>query len=147
MTASGLWVNRAGHDLIVYEENTRPEHQLVIIGHEAWHMLHGHCATTHPHTAHRADHTGTTGALDQLAARLSETTGDDTPEAEATDAALHYAARTDTRARQEEVDAERFGFFFATDVQAALDEAHSTPHAHGLPARLQHSMAHRFKRP
>lgn len=41
MAASGLWVDRTSHDQILYEENTDPEHQLVVIGHEAWHMFHG----------------------------------------------------------------------------------------------------------
>jgi hypothetical protein len=41
MTASGSWVDGTSHDLIVYEENTDPEHQLVIIGHETWHMFQG----------------------------------------------------------------------------------------------------------
>ncbi|MFG2602977.1 toxin-antitoxin system, toxin component [Streptomyces sp. NPDC048514] len=37
-TASGLWLDLADRDLIVVEERTAPEHQLVILGHELWHM-------------------------------------------------------------------------------------------------------------
>lgn len=42
-TASGLWLDMAEQDLIVVEERTAPDHQLVILGHELWHMNAGHC--------------------------------------------------------------------------------------------------------
>jgi hypothetical protein len=42
-TASGLWLDMADQDLVVIEERTAPEHQLVILGHELWHMKAGHC--------------------------------------------------------------------------------------------------------
>ncbi|WP_320782883.1 toxin-antitoxin system, toxin component [Streptomyces sp. CRN 30] len=41
-TASGLWLDMADRDLVVVEERTAPEHQLVILGHELWHMKAGH---------------------------------------------------------------------------------------------------------
>ncbi|GHB15488.1 hypothetical protein GCM10010377_00890 [Streptomyces viridiviolaceus] len=41
-TASGLWLDMADQDLVVVEERTAPEHQLVILGHELWHMKAGH---------------------------------------------------------------------------------------------------------
>jgi hypothetical protein len=41
-TASGLWLDMAGQDLVVIEERTAPDHQLVILGHELWHMKAGH---------------------------------------------------------------------------------------------------------
>ncbi|WP_455355979.1 toxin-antitoxin system, toxin component [Streptomyces sp. SYSU K217416] len=40
---SGLWLAFEDRDMIVVEENTKPEHQLVILGHELWHMQAGHC--------------------------------------------------------------------------------------------------------
>lgn len=43
-TASGLWLDMADQDLVVIEERTAPEHQLVILGHELWHMKAGHCS-------------------------------------------------------------------------------------------------------
>ncbi|QHC27755.1 hypothetical protein [Streptomyces sp. HF10] len=55
VTASGLWVDRTSHDQILYEENTDPEHQLVVIGHEAWHMFHGDRTDTALHHAARSD--------------------------------------------------------------------------------------------
>lgn len=42
-TASGLWLDMADQDLVVVEERTAPDHQLVILGHELWHMKAGHC--------------------------------------------------------------------------------------------------------
>lgn len=41
-TASGLWLDMSDQDLVVIEERTAPEHQLVILGHELWHMKAGH---------------------------------------------------------------------------------------------------------
>ncbi|WP_055494091.1 hypothetical protein [Streptomyces sp. TP-A0356] len=41
-TASGLWLDMADQDLVVVEERTAPDHQLVILGHELWHMHAGH---------------------------------------------------------------------------------------------------------
>ncbi|MEV6652053.1 toxin-antitoxin system, toxin component [Streptomyces sp. NPDC051219] len=43
-TASGLWLDMADRDLIVIEERTAPDHQVVILGHELWHMKAGHCS-------------------------------------------------------------------------------------------------------
>jgi hypothetical protein len=147
VTASGLWVDRTTHDLIVYEENTDPEHQLVIIGHEAWHMFHGHGSSTHHGSvASRASGENVAAALAELAAAISEADEPHPALAEGTDAALHFAARTDTRAADEELDAEHFGFRFATDVRAALQETRLPAGPHDLAGRLQASMAHRFSR-
>lgn len=41
-TASGLWLDMVDQDLVVIEQRTAPEHQLVILGHELWHMTAGH---------------------------------------------------------------------------------------------------------
>ncbi|MEU9581272.1 MULTISPECIES: toxin-antitoxin system, toxin component [Streptomyces] len=41
-TASGLWLDFADQDVVVVEERTAPGHQLVILGHELWHMAAGH---------------------------------------------------------------------------------------------------------
>lgn len=159
-TASGLWVNRTGHDLIVYEENTDPEHQLVIIGHEAWHMFEGHCGGLlddhSPAASRTGEGGGATTALAGLVAVLAEVADPELPPTDRTDAggmdtdrmdaALHFAARTDPHRADEEIEAERFGFRFATDVQAALDEARSSHDPEDPAGRIQVSMAHRFRR-
>ncbi|MFI2640560.1 toxin-antitoxin system, toxin component [Streptomyces sp. NPDC018610] len=41
-TASGLWLDMSDQDLLLVEERTAPDHQLVILGHELWHMQAGH---------------------------------------------------------------------------------------------------------
>lgn len=40
-TASGLWLERADHDLVVIDDRAAPWHQLVIFCHEVWHMHRG----------------------------------------------------------------------------------------------------------
>ncbi|MFI1063646.1 toxin-antitoxin system, toxin component [Streptomyces spororaveus] len=147
-TASGLWIDRTGHDLIVYEENTDREHQLVIIGHEVWHMFQGHCGsvTQHGPTASRAGGYEEDAALAHLMTVISEAVDADLPSTGRMDAALHVATRAGARQAEEEVDAERFGFRFATDVRAALDQARLSADPRGLAGRIQASMAHRFRR-
>ncbi|MER7044796.1 ImmA/IrrE family metallo-endopeptidase [Streptomyces jumonjinensis] len=50
-TVSGIWADRVDHDLIVVEETAPPQHQLVILGHEIWHMHAGHRGTHADRTA------------------------------------------------------------------------------------------------
>ncbi|MFD9379785.1 toxin-antitoxin system, toxin component [Streptomyces sp. NPDC059999] len=42
LTTSGLWLNMEDYDIVVVEKHTTPDHQLVILGHELWHMRAGH---------------------------------------------------------------------------------------------------------
>ncbi|MER5450560.1 toxin-antitoxin system, toxin component [Streptomyces sp. NPDC002766] len=146
-TASGVWIDRSGHDLIVYEENTDPEHQLVIIGHEAWHMFQGHGRDRGPHTAaSRAADPETADALEAFITALSEATHTDLPPLQNMDIGLHFAARTDECGVHEELEAERFGFRFATDVRLAVDEARAAGDPSHLTGRIEATMAHRFRR-
>ncbi|MFF8991305.1 toxin-antitoxin system, toxin component [Streptomyces sp. NPDC014983] len=146
VTASGLWVDRASHDLIVYEEHTDPEHQLVIIGHEAWHMFQGHCGSGGSRQpAARASGSGRTAGLAAFAALVSAADEADTPLTDRTDAALHYAARSDGHGMDEEMEAERFGLRLAIDLQAALRLKDSPVDPHHVSGRIGASMAHRFR--
>ncbi|MFJ2847523.1 toxin-antitoxin system, toxin component [Streptomyces sp. SID4946] len=146
-TASGLWVDRTSHDLIAYEENTDPEHQLVIIGHEAWHMFQGHGSNGAGHAAaSRAGKNDAAGALAELVALVSAAADTDLPPDARMDVALHFAARADACKVDEEVEAERFGFRFATDVQAVLAETRVPVDPQNLAGRIQASMAHHFRR-
>jgi hypothetical protein len=140
-------VDRTNHDLIVYEKNTDPEHQLVIIGHEAWHMFNGHCGspTAHGSAASRAGDSGVPEALADAIARISEAIDTDLPLTGRMDAALHFAARTDSRQFDEEVEAEFFGFWFATDMQEVLNDDSRPANMQGVAERIQVSMAHRFR--
>ncbi|MET9122242.1 toxin [Streptomyces sp. NPDC004528] len=40
-TATGLWLDRETHDDIIIEERAATWHQIVILGHELWHMSRG----------------------------------------------------------------------------------------------------------
>jgi hypothetical protein len=145
--ASGVWIDRTNHDLIGFEENTDPEHQLVIIGHEVWHMFSGHCGalTTHGPTALRAVEDRAARVRD-LVAVIADGDSPELPPAQQMDVGLHVALRAnDAVAVQHEEEAEFFGVRFATGVQAALSEAQSLANPEHLAGRIQVSMAHRFR--
>ncbi|MBT2364450.1 toxin-antitoxin system, toxin component [Streptomyces sp. ISL-10] len=98
-TASGLWLDMADQDLIVIEERTAPDHQLVILGHELWHMKAGHCS-------HHVE-----GAA--VAARLL------TDEADLQATVLKVAARSRSD-QAEEREAESFGLLLGSKCRAWL---------------------------
>ncbi|MFE9931037.1 toxin-antitoxin system, toxin component [Streptomyces sp. NPDC005533] len=68
-TASGLWLEMDARDLLVIEEHTRPEHQLVIACHELWHVDEGTCDSHGPGMAVAARLTGDAGTADGGAGR------------------------------------------------------------------------------
>ncbi len=98
-TASGLWLDMSDQDLIVVEERTAPDHQLVILGHELWHMQAGHCG-------HHVD-----GAA--VAARLLS----DTADLRATVRKVAARTRSDLADEQE---AESFGLLLASKCRTWL---------------------------
>ncbi|WP_437022918.1 toxin-antitoxin system, toxin component [Streptomyces sp. enrichment culture] len=98
-TASGLWLDMADQDLVVIEERTTPDHQLVILGHELWHMRAGHCG----------HHVGGSA----VAARLL----DDDADLRATVRAVAARSRFELA---EEREAERFGLLLASKCRAWL---------------------------
>ncbi|MBT2458874.1 toxin-antitoxin system, toxin component [Streptomyces sp. ISL-86] len=85
---SGLWLDRQDEDVIVVVKSTSPFHALVILGHEIWHMIRGHCAThaLGPQVATRLLDDLSPGQLDEavrsVAARTHAVPGDEA-EAEA----------------------------------------------------------------
>ncbi|MDN0198544.1 toxin-antitoxin system, toxin component [Streptomyces sp. S.PNR 29] len=101
-TASGLWLDMADRDLVVIEERTAPDHQLVILGHELWHMKAGHCS-------HHVD-----GAA--VAARLLS---DDADDAVLRATVLKVAARSRFDLAEEE-EAESFGLLLASKCRTWL---------------------------
>ncbi|MEU0006863.1 toxin-antitoxin system, toxin component [Streptomyces sp. NPDC006314] len=101
-TASGLWLDLADRDLVVVEERTAWEHQLVILGHELWHLQAGH-------HGHRVDGVG-------VATRLL---GDDTGGAALRAAGHRGAARTRFDVAEER-QAETFGLLLASKCRARL---------------------------
>lgn len=98
-TASGLWLDMAEQDLVVIEERTAPDHQLVILGHELWHMQAGHCG----------QHVD--GAT--VAARLVS------QDADLRETVLRVAARTRFDLSDEQ-DAESFGLLLASKCRTWL---------------------------
>ncbi|MEV6404105.1 toxin-antitoxin system, toxin component [Streptomyces bobili] len=145
--ASGVWVDRATHDLIGYEENTDLEHQLVIVGHEAWHMLHGHCSsmTAHGAAAARSGDGEQADVLEKLVSAIAQADDSEFPATALGDLPLHFAARTGAEVVREEFEAEHFGFRFATDVRLALAGARPPADPRNLAGRIQVSMGHRVR--
>lgn len=99
-TASGLWLSMDDRDLVVVEEHTDPDHQLLILAHEFGHMVRGH-------SGHRV-----AGAT--VAARLLA----DDRDLRATVATV--AARTHLE-EPEEREAEAFGLLLSTRCRALLE--------------------------
>ncbi|MGW7255534.1 toxin-antitoxin system, toxin component [Streptomyces sp. NPDC054834] len=101
-TASGLWLDMADRDLIVVEERTAPDHQLVILGHELWHM--------------QADHSGHHVDGVEVAARLLG----DAPDQQALEATVHKVAARTRFDLAEEREAETFGLLLASKCRTWL---------------------------
>ncbi|WP_330293588.1 toxin-antitoxin system, toxin component [Streptomyces sp. NBC_00576] len=122
-TASGLWLDMADQDLIVVEERTAPDHQLVILGHELWHMQAGHCG-------HHVE-----GAA--VAARLLS----DTADLQAT--VRKVAARTRSDLADEQ-DAESFGLLLASKCRTWLAGSARRPvRRDQLAGRIEASLGYR----
>ncbi|MFE9169057.1 toxin-antitoxin system, toxin component [Streptomyces kebangsaanensis] len=98
-TASGLWLDMTDQDLVLVEERTAPDHQLVILGHELWHMKAGH-------RGHDVDGVG-------VAARLLDDGAD-------LRAAVHRAAARSRFDLAEEQEAESFGLLLASRCRTWL---------------------------
>jgi hypothetical protein len=106
-TASGLWLDLADRDLVVVEERTAPDHQLVILGHELWHM--------------HADHHGHDVEGVGVAARLiDEGTGGAVTDLAAVQAAVRRVAARTRFDQAEEQDAETFGLLLASKCRTWL---------------------------
>ncbi|MFD0319250.1 toxin-antitoxin system, toxin component [Streptomyces flavalbus] len=147
-TASGVWIDRTQSDILAYERHTDPGHQLVIIGHEAWHMFQGHCSslTAHGSVATRAKDSADTALRDLLEVLAATEVPGAAGPADRTAPRLHIAMRADAGTHREEDEAEFFGVRFATSVQAALLASRSSADTDNLAGRIQASMAHRIRR-
>jgi hypothetical protein len=114
----------ADQDLVVIEERTAPDHQLVILGHELWHMKAGHCS-------HHVE-----GAA--VAARLLS----DTADLQAT--VLRVAARTRFDLGHEK-EAESFGLLLASKCRTWLagSPLRGPVSRDGLAGRIEASLGYR----
>jgi hypothetical protein len=102
-TASGFWVRLPDRDIVIVEATARPDHRLVIFGHELWHMHVGECK------AHASPEDVTAAA---------RSIGNTDPE-------LAQALLTAARAacdEQEEKDAEHFGLHLASQLRKLIRE-------------------------
>ncbi|MEU9730295.1 toxin-antitoxin system, toxin component family protein [Streptomyces sp. NPDC048002] len=115
---TGLWVEFQDFDLVIVEERAESMQQLVILGHELWHL----------HAGHRHSHLAGSVAVDALAER---------PEWQ--DIALGAAARNGSRER-DEADADDFGHRLAATFRSYL----TAPAAPATPLDpLQRSLGYR----
>lgn len=122
LTTSGLWLNMEDYDIVVVEKYTTPDHQLVILGHELWHMNAGHCGE---HGNRAAD-----------AARAL-------PDA----SSLTYAsvaARSHYEDRQE-IEAERFGLMLGDRCRPWLADGESSGAGQrdGVAGRIGNALGYR----
>ncbi|UQI49703.1 hypothetical protein M1P56_35540 (plasmid) [Streptomyces sp. HU2014] len=121
-TVSGLWVATDAQHLVLCEKDTAPDHQLVILGHELWHLEEHHRADPALSTAEAAPllAPGTThAALRRLAARTAFCDHDET-------AAETFGSLLGSRARK-------------WLAQEAHDSLHQAP-VSGLVQRLEASL-------
>ncbi|MEH0579337.1 toxin-antitoxin system, toxin component family protein [Streptomyces sp. B21-108] len=143
---TGLWVEFHDFDLVIVEERAEAVQQLVILGHELWHL----------HAGHRHHHHGVgTAAADALARRSgpSEPTGrsgqsgqsDEVNErSERSDwdsVALAVAARSGSRA-DDEAEADDFGHRLAARFRRYLTDSGAAAET----AAVQRTLGYRGRR-
>ncbi len=92
---TGLWMEFHNFDLVIVEERAETVQQLVILGHELWHMMAGHSHSHH----HYAGAAAAAGALSdepgwqEIALTVAAHNGShEADEAEAEDFGLHLAS-------------------------------------------------------
>jgi hypothetical protein len=117
---TGLWVEFQDFDLVIVEERAEDVQQLVILGHELWHM----------HASHGHHHLATGAAAQALADRPGWQ-----------QAALAVAARDGSRMR-DEAEADDFGHRLAATFRPLI----SGPAADALPDPVQRTLGYRGPR-
>ncbi|MGW5675889.1 hypothetical protein ACWEV4_12570 [Streptomyces sp. NPDC003860] len=124
-TASGLYLDMTDQDVICVQANTQPSHQLVIFGHEVWHMMAGHGGGhtdlpggAVPPPEERAPSVGTAAAVQGL------------------------AARTDFHQRQE-TEAETFGLELGAQLRSWLEGTAGRGPRSELARRIHTSLGNR----
>ncbi|AIV38511.1 toxin [Streptomyces sp. CCM_MD2014] len=110
---SGMRLDCGDHSIIVVEEHTVPEAQLVILGHELWHEEQGDCGhhVAGMPAAARALPTEQAGEVVERAVERILAAHEVPP-----DALLAVAARAGSR-DDHEADAETFGLLFGREVR------------------------------
>ncbi|MGW2643546.1 toxin-antitoxin system, toxin component family protein [Streptomyces sp. NPDC001393] len=119
LAVTGLWVEFHDFDLVIVEERAEAVQQLVILGHELWHV----------HAGHR-HHPGAGAAASRVLAE----------EPDLRETALAVAARDGSRER-DEADADAFGHRLATAFRHHLSRSSDRP-----LDPVQRSLGHRGRR-
>lgn len=117
---TGLCVEFQDFDLVIVEERAEAMQQLVILGHELWHL----------HAGHRHPHSAGTAAVDAFSEHPDWR-----------DVALGIAARNGSRER-DEAEADDFGHRLAAQFRPYLTGRDSRPHLDPL----ERSMGYRGRR-
>ncbi|MEV7322626.1 toxin-antitoxin system, toxin component family protein [Streptomyces sp. NPDC093970] len=102
---TGLWMEFQDFDLVIVEERAEAVQQLVILGHELWHL----------HTGHRHHHRAGPEAARALAGQPGWR-----------DLALTVAARNGSR-ESDEAEADDFGYRLATAFRPYVERPHRSP--------------------
>ncbi|MFI6288977.1 hypothetical protein ACIBCM_30245 [Streptomyces sp. NPDC051018] len=135
-TASGLYLDMADRDIICVQASTHPFHQLVIFGHEVWHMVAGHSGhhapppappgpSAHPVQTAPADHGRPGGRKPRTAVQIP-------------------AARTDFR-QTEEAEAETFGLQLGNRLRKWLNGTAPAEPRSGVARRIHTSLGHPYR--
>ncbi|MCX4806766.1 toxin-antitoxin system, toxin component [Streptomyces sp. NPDC058682] len=121
-TASGLWLELDDVDLIVVEQHTRPEHQLVIACHELWHLDEGTSDSVGPGMLVAARLAGHPGRLAELLASES-----------GLEAVVRQVAARADQGDPDEVRAETFGLHLGNALRSYLP----SPREQELPEDIE----------
>ncbi|MCD9875657.1 toxin-antitoxin system, toxin component [Streptomyces guryensis] len=121
-STTGLWLELPEQDVIVIEESLAPDHQLVVVGHELWHM----------HAGHRGHDLG--GAA--VAARAALRGEVDWPEL-----VRHVAARSHSDTH-DEVTAESFGLLLGSRLNTWLALPGTTRTLDDIARRINASLGY-----
>ncbi|MFG3132911.1 toxin-antitoxin system, toxin component [Streptomyces tendae] len=119
---TGLWLDLNDQDVIVVEETLSPDHQLVVVGHELWHMHAGHCG----HDIGGAAVAARAALQDQV----------DWPEL-----ARRVAARSHSH-EQDEVAAEGFGLLLGSRMSTWLAAPGDSPQLDDVARRIGASLGY-----
>ncbi|MFI1886191.1 hypothetical protein [Streptomyces jumonjinensis] len=146
-TASGLYLDMADRDVICVQAGTHPLHQLIIFGHEVWHMMAGHGHAGSAAVARSAPKPPAHGprrpgdAPDAHGAP-PDRRAPDAHGAGLTAAVQSLAARTDFRQAQE-AEAETFGLELGAQLRTWLERTPDPAPRSAVAQRIQDSLGHR----
>ncbi|MDX3247841.1 toxin-antitoxin system, toxin component family protein [Streptomyces sp. ME18-1-4] len=143
---TGLWVEFQDFDLVIVEERAEAVQQLVILGHELWHLHAGHRHHHHGVGTAAADalarRSGRSGRSDEVNERSERFEGSERSERSDWDSvALAVAARSGSRA-DDEAEADDFGHRLAARFRRYLNDSATAAET----AAVQRTLGYRGRR-